>query len=129
VAVNLQGRSFLKLLDFKPREVCYLLDLARDLKRAKYAGTERPRLRGKNICLIFEKPSTRTMCAFEVAAMDQGAGATRLGPSGSHLGHKESMKDTARCSAASMTRSSTAASVRRWWRSSPRTPGSRSSTA
>ncbi len=96
MAVSLRGRSFLKLLDFKQREVRYLLDLARDLKRAKYAGMEHPRLRRKNICLIFEKPSTRTMCAFEVAAMDQGAGVTCLGPSGSHLGRKESMKDTAR---------------------------------
>ena len=96
MAVNLRGRSFLKLMDFNQRELRYLLDLSRDLKRAKYAGTERPRLGGKNICLIFEKPSTRTMCAFEVAAMDQGAGVTYLGPSGSHIGHKESMKDTAR---------------------------------
>ena len=96
MAVNLRGRSFLKLLDFNQRELRYLLDLSRDLKRAKYAGTEQPRLRGRNICLIFEKASTRTMCAFEVAAMDQGAGVTYLGPSGSHIGHKESMKDTAR---------------------------------
>ncbi len=93
---NLKGRSFLKLLDFDQRTVRFLLDLSRDLKRAKYAGTEQPRLKGKNICLIFEKSSTRTMCAFEVAAMDQGAGVTYLGPSGSQIGHKESMKDTAR---------------------------------
>ncbi len=96
MAYNLKGRSFLKLLDFDQRAVAYLLDLSRDLKRAKYAGSERPLLTGKNICLIFEKASTRTMCAFEVAAMDQGAGVTYLGPSGSHIGHKESMKDTAR---------------------------------
>jgi len=93
---NLKGRSFLKVLDFNQREMRYLLDLSRDLKRAKYAGTEQQHLKGKNICLIFEKSSTRTMCAFEVAAMDQGAGVTYLGPSGSQIGHKESMKDTAR---------------------------------
>ena len=96
MAFNLRGRSFLKLLDFNQRELRYLLDLSRDLKRAKYAGTEQQHLKGKNICLIFEKTSTRTMCAFEVAAMDQGAGVTYLGPSGSQIGHKESMKDTAR---------------------------------
>jgi ornithine carbamoyltransferase len=96
MAFNLKGRSFLKILDFSQREMRYLLDLSRDLKRAKYAGTEQQHLKGKNICLIFEKSSTRTMCAFEVAAMDQGAGVTYLGPSGSQIGHKESMKDTAR---------------------------------
>ncbi len=96
MAFNLKGRSFLKLLDFDQRELRYLLDLSRDLKRAKYSGTEQKHLTGKNICLIFEKTSTRTMCAFEVAAMDQGAGVTYLGPSGSQIGHKESMKDTAR---------------------------------
>ena len=96
MAFNLKGRNFLKILDFNQREMRYLLDLARDLKRAKYTGTEQQQLKGKNICLIFEKSSTRTMCAFEVAAMDQGAGVTYLGPSGSQIGHKESMKDTAR---------------------------------
>ena len=96
MAFNLKGRNFLKILDFDQRELRYLLDLSRDLKRAKYAGTEQQHLKGKNICLIFEKTSTRTMCAFEVAAMDQGAGVTYLGPSGSQIGHKESMKDTAR---------------------------------
>ena len=96
MAPNLKGRNFLKLLDFEQLEVEYLLDLAGELKRAKYAGTERKRLEGKNICLIFEKSSTRTMCAFEVAAMDQGAGVTYLGPSGSQIGYKESIKDTAR---------------------------------
>ena len=96
MAFNIKGQNFLKLLDFDQRSMRYLLDLARDLKRAKYAGTEQQHLRGKNICLIFEKSSTRTMCAFEVAAMDQGAGFTYLGPSGSQIGHKESMKDTAR---------------------------------
>ena len=93
---NLKGRSYLKLLDFTQRELLYLLDLSRDLKRAKYAGSEQARLVGKNICLIFEKTSTRTRCAFEVAAHDQGAHITYLDPSGSQIGHKESMKDTAR---------------------------------
>ena len=96
MAYNLRNRSFLKLLDFTPKEIQYLLDLARDLKRAKYAGTEQPRMKGKNIALIFEKTSTRTRCAFEVAAYDQGAHVTYLGPSGSQIGIKESMKDTAR---------------------------------
>ena len=96
MAYNLHGRSFLKLLDFDQRAVRHLLDLSRDLKRAKYAGTEQQHLKGKNICLIFEKASTRTLCAFEVASMDQGAGVTYLGPTGSQIGHKESMKDTAR---------------------------------
>ena len=92
---NLTHRSFTKLLDFSPREIRYLLDLSRDLKRAKYAGTEQPRLTAKNIALIFEKTSTRTRCAFEVAAYDQGAHVTYLG-GGSQMGHKESVKDTAR---------------------------------
>ena len=96
MAHNLRNRSFLKLLDYSPKEIQYLLDLARDLKRAKYAGTEQPRLKGKNIALIFEKTSTRTRCAFEVAAHDQGAHVTYLGPTGSQIGIKESMKDTAR---------------------------------
>ena len=96
MAYNLRNRSFLKLLDFTPKEIQYLLDLARDLKRAKYAGTEQARMKGKNIALIFEKTSTRTRCAFEVAAYDQGAHVTYLGPSGSQIGIKESMKDTAR---------------------------------
>ena len=96
MAYNLRNRSFLKLLDFTPKEIQYLLDLARDLKRAKYSGTEQPCLRGKNIALIFEKTSTRTRCAFEVAAYDQGAHVTYLGPTGSQIGVKESMKDTAR---------------------------------
>lgn len=96
MSFNLKGRSYLKLLDFSQRELLYLLDLSRDLKRAKYAGSEQQRLKGKNICLIFEKTSTRTRCAFEVAAYDQGANVTYLDPSGSQIGHKESMKDTAR---------------------------------
>ena len=96
MAFNLRNRNFLKLLDFTPEEIKYLLDLAKDLKKAKYAGTEQPRMKGKNIALIFEKTSTRTRCAFEVAAADQGAHTTYLGPSGSQIGVKESMTDTAR---------------------------------
>lgn len=96
MAFNLRNRSFVKLLDFTPQEIKFLLDLSSDLKRAKYAGTEQKRLDGKNIVLLFEKDSTRTRCAFEVAALDQGAHVTYLGPSGSQMGKKESMKDTAR---------------------------------
>ena len=96
MAYNLRNRSFLKLLDFSPKEIQYLLDLAADLKKAKYTGTEQPTLKGKNIALIFEKTSTRTRCAFETAAYDQGAHVTYLGPTGSQIGVKESMKDTAR---------------------------------
>jgi ornithine carbamoyltransferase len=96
MSFNLKGRSYLKLDDFSQRELLYLLDLSRDLKRAKYAGIEQETLKGKEICLIFEKTSTRTRCAFEVAAHDQGAHVTYLDPSGSQIGHKESMKDTAR---------------------------------
>ena len=94
--INLKNRHFLKLLDFTPDEIRFLLRLSADLKRAKYTGTERQLLRGKNIALIFEKASTRTRCAFEVAAFDQGAHVTYLGPTGSHIGKKETMKDTAR---------------------------------
>ena len=96
MAFNLRNRNFLKLLDFSPKEIKYMLDLAADLKAAKYAGTEQQRLKGKNIALIFEKSSTRTRCAFEVGALDQGAHVTYLGPSGSQIGVKESMADTAR---------------------------------
>jgi len=96
MAFNLKNRNFLKLLDFTPKEIQYMLDLARDLKRAKYAGTEVQTMKGKNIALIFEKSSTRTRCAFETAAYDQGAHVTYLGPSGSQIGVKESMADTAR---------------------------------
>src|SRR5215212_10252337 len=96
MGVNLHHRDFLKELDFTRSELQYLLDLSRDLKRAKYAGTEVPRMRGRNIALIFEKTSTRTRCAFEVAAYDQGAHVTFLDPESSQLGHKESVADTAR---------------------------------
>ncbi|GAM64522.1 ornithine carbamoyltransferase [Vibrio ishigakensis] len=96
MAYNLRNRNFLKLLDFTPKEIGFLLDLSAELKKAKYSGTEQKKLVGKNIALIFEKASTRTRCAFEVAAFDQGAQISYLGPSGSQIGHKESMKDTAR---------------------------------
>ncbi|MDP2774141.1 MAG: ornithine carbamoyltransferase [Nocardioides sp.] len=96
MAFNLRNRSFVKELDFTPKEWKFLLDLAAELKVAKYAGSEQPRLTRKNIALIFEKTSTRTRCAFEVAAFDQGARVTYLDPSGSQIGHKESMEDTAR---------------------------------
>ena len=93
---SLKNRNFLKLLDYTPAEIRYLLDLARDLKADKKAGKEEQHLKGKNIALIFEKTSTRTRCAFEVAAHDQGAHVTYLGPTGSQIGIKETMKDTAR---------------------------------
>ncbi len=96
MAFNLRNRHFLKLLDFSPEEIKFLLNLSVTLKAAKYSGIEQPRLTGKNIALIFEKTSTRTRCAFEVAAFDQGAHVTYLGPGGTQIGHKESMKDTAR---------------------------------
>jgi ornithine carbamoyltransferase len=94
--INLRGRSILTLDELSSAEIRFLLQLAADLKIAKRAGTEQPRLLRKNIALIFEKDSTRTRTGFEVAAYDQGAHVTYLGPSGSHIGHKESMKDTAR---------------------------------
>lgn len=96
MAFNLKNRSFVKLLDFTPQEIKFLLSLSADLKKAKYAGYEQPKLKGKNIALIFEKSSTRTRCAFETAAYDQGAHVTYLGPTGSQLGTKETVKDTAR---------------------------------
>lgn len=96
MAYNLRNRSFLKELDFTPGELFHLLTLAADLKAAKYGGFEQPRLRGKEIALIFEKTSTRTRTAFETAAHDQGAQVTYLAPTGTQIGHKESMKDTAR---------------------------------
>lgn len=96
MAFNLRNRNFLKLLDFSSKEIKHMIDLAIDLKRAKYAGIEEQKLKGKNIALIFEKASTRTRCSFEIAAYDQGAHVTYLGPSGSHIGKKESVADTAR---------------------------------
>lgn len=94
--LDLKNKSFVKLLDFSQTEIEFLLGLSSKLKKAKYDGNERQFLKGKNIALIFEKTSTRTRCAFEVAAFDQGAHVTYLGSSGSQIGHKESMKDTAR---------------------------------
>ncbi|TDG04829.1 ornithine carbamoyltransferase [Paraburkholderia guartelaensis] len=96
MAFNLRNRSLLSLIHHSTRELRYLLDLSRDLKRAKYTGTEQQHLKGVNIALIFEKTSTRTRCAFEVAAYDQGANVTYIDPTSSQIGHKESMKDTAR---------------------------------
>ncbi|EOC1231943.1 ornithine carbamoyltransferase [Cronobacter sakazakii] len=96
MTINLKKRNFLKLLDYTPAEIQYLIDLAMQLKADKKAGREKKTLVGKNIALIFEKTSTRTRCAFEVGAFDQGAQVTYIGPSGSQIGHKESMKDTAR---------------------------------
>ena len=96
MAFNLKNRHLLSLVHHSEREINYLLDLSRDLKRAKYVGTEQQQLKGKNIALIFEKTSTRTRCAFEVAAYDQGARVTYIDPNSSQIGHKESMKDTAR---------------------------------
>src|SRR5207342_832886 len=94
--VDLKGRHFLTLADFSADEIRYLIDLAAELKAAKKEGREQPLLAGKEIALIFEKDSTRTRCAFEVAAYDQGAQVTFIGPGGSHMGHKETVKDTAR---------------------------------
>jgi ornithine carbamoyltransferase len=96
VPYNNRNRDLLSLVHHSERDLHYLLDLARDLKRAKYAGVEQQRLRGRNIALIFEKTSTRTRCAFEVAAYDEGAHVTYIDPTSSQIGHKESMKDTAR---------------------------------
>lgn len=96
MSYNLKYRHFLSLRDFTPGEIGYLLKLSADLKAAKYAGTEQPGLKGKELALIFEKDSTRTRAGFEVAAHDQGATVTYLGPSGTHLGHKENVKDSAR---------------------------------
>src|SRR5882757_1390389 len=93
---NLHGRSFLNLADFTPDEIMFLLDLAAELKAEKKERHETQHLVGREIALMFEKDSTRTRCAFEVAAYDQGAHVTYLGPSGSHMGHKETVKDTAR---------------------------------
>ncbi|MBE6083653.1 MAG: ornithine carbamoyltransferase [Tissierellaceae bacterium] len=96
MSFNLRNRSFLTLMDFSQKEILYMLDLAKDLKKAKYTGTEQPKLKGKNVVLLFEKDSTRTRCSFQVAAQDQGAYVTYLGPTGSQMGKKESIPDTAR---------------------------------
>src|SRR5580765_7488279 len=96
ITTSLHGKHFIKLADFSPEEITYLIDLSAELKEAKKDGREEQKLVGKEIALIFEKDSTRTRCAFEVAAYDQGAHVTFIGPSGSHMGHKETVKDTAR---------------------------------
>ena len=96
VAAALRGRHFLTMTDYSADEIRYLIDLSAELKAAKREGREEQKLAGKEIALIFEKDSTRTRCAFEVAAYDQGAHVTFIGPSGSHMGHKETVKDTAR---------------------------------
>ena len=126
---NLRNRSFLKELDFTPDELRFLLKLSAELKAAKYGGYEQPRLEGKNIALIFEKTSTRTRTAFEVAAKDQGAHVTYLEPSGSQIGHKESMKDTARVLGPDLRRHRVPRVLaRRPSRSSRSTPGCRCGT-
>ena len=123
--MNLNGKSFLTLLDFTPDEITGLLDLAAALKAKKKAGVPHDTLRGKNIALIFEKTSTRTRCSFEVAAHDLGMHVTYLDPTGSQIGKKESIADTAPC----MTASNTAASARASWKSWQNTPASPSGTA
>ena len=107
MAVNLKGRHFLTLMDFTPTEIRYLLDLAHDLKSKKRAGIRNNLLAGKNIVLLFEKTSTRTRCAFEVACMDEGGGVTFLDSKSSQMGKKETIADTAKFSEDSMTASST----------------------
>lgn len=116
---NLRNHSLLALKDFAPRDVRFLLDLAKELKRSKYAGNEIPRLRGKNIILIFEKASTRTRCSFEVAVHDQGGHVTYIDSGGSRLGHKESLKDTARVLGRLYDGIDTAASIKASSRTSP----------
>lgn len=121
----LSKRHFLRLLDFTPSEISSLLKLSAELKAAKKNGTEKARLQGKNIALIFEKDSTRTRCSFEVAAYDQGAKVTYLGPSGSQIGHKESMKILPASLAACTTVFSIAVTVRikwKFWRNMPVSP-------
>ena len=108
--VNLTGRSFLTLMDFTPGEIRYLLDLGHNLKAKKRSGVLGSSLQGKNVALLFEKTSTRTRCAFEVAVHDEGGNVTFLEPGSSQMGKKESMEDTAK------TASSTGAMTRRWWK-------------
>jgi hypothetical protein len=129
MSFNLRNRSLLKVEDYTQREFQYLLDLAGDLKRAKYSRTEQPHLSGREIVLIFEKTSTRTRCAFEVACHDQGAHVTYLDPSGSQIGHKESFKDTARVLGRMFDAIEYRGRPRPVWRNSPDTPAFRSITA
>ena len=127
---NLRNRSFLKEIDFSRDELRHLLRLSPALKTAKYAGNEEPRLSGKEIALIFEKSSTRTRCAFEVAAFDQGAHVTYLDPTGSQMGHKESIADTAQVLGRMFDGIEYRGSAPgRTWRSSPSTPACPSTTA
>ena len=125
---NLLNRHFLKLLDFSAEEIAYLLQLSADLKKNKKAGVEQQRLKGKNIALIFEKTSTRTRCAFEVAAYDQGAHVTYLDPVGSQIGKKESIRDTARVLGRMYHGIEYRGSSRRAWRNWRNTPAYRSGT-
>lgn len=126
---RLTNRDFLKETDFTSEDLIYLLDLAAALKKAKQEKREPKFLLDKNIVLLFEKDSTRTRCSFEVAAHDQGAHTTYLGPSGSQIGKKESMADTAVCCPVSMTASNTAALARASWKSWPVLPACRCGTA
>src|ERR1041385_657599 len=125
---DLRGKHFLKLADFSPQEITYLLDLAAELKEAKKEGHEEQKLVGKEIALIFEKDSTRTRCAFEVAAYDQGAHVTFIGPSGSHMGHKETGKAPARVLGRMDGAMEYRGFRRRRRRSSPAGPACRSTT-
>ena len=135
--MNLKGRNFLTLKDFTPEEITYLLDLSAEVKEKKKKGIPVDNYRGKNVALLFEKDSTRTRCAFEVAAHDMGMGTTYLGPTGSQMGKKESIEDTARVLgrmfdgiwAGCLTVSSTAVSGRRSWKSWRNTQGYRCGTA
>lgn len=127
--MNLQGRDFLTLKDFTPDEIGYLLDLSAELKDKKKKGIPVDVLRGKNVALIFEKTSTRTRCAFEVAAHDLGMGTTYLDPTGSQIGKKESIRDTARVLAGMYEESNIAGSVRRSWRNWRSIPRFRYGTA
>src|SRR5438046_5736332 len=119
---SMRGRSFLKELDVGGDELRSLIDLAAELKADAKSGREKQRLKGKKIALIFEKTSTRTRCAFEVAAYDQGAHVTYLGPDSSQIGQKESIKDTARVLVECSTRSNTVVLARTWSNSSASLP-------
>ena len=127
--MDLVGHDFLTLLDFTPAEIGGLLDLAAELKAKKKAGIPHDTLRGKNVALIFEKTSTRTRCSFEVAAHDLGMGTTYLDPTGSQIGKKESIADTAQVLSGMFEASSTAATARPLWKSLPSTPACRCGTA
>ena len=128
MAFNMHNRHLLSLMHHSTRELVYLLDLSRDLKRARYTGSEQKHLRDKNIALIFEKTSTRTRCAFEVAAYQQGANVTYIDPSSSQIGHKETIKTPPACSGACTTRSNIAAPTSTRSNSWPNMPACRSST-